>query len=116
MADMRERLIELINTDMSGCDGDYAEEMADYFIENGVIVLPCKVGDTLYVLLNRIKEIDECKVIGFMCGRENDTIQFLDGSIYTLWDRKYDEHFGKTIFFTREEAEQALQALKERKR
>lgn len=44
----RERLIELLNVDMSGCDGDYAEEMADYLIANGVIVQPCKVGETVY--------------------------------------------------------------------
>lgn len=32
----REKLIDLLNVDMSGCNGDYAEEMADYLITNGV--------------------------------------------------------------------------------
>ena len=40
----RDRLIKLLNVDMSGCEGDYAEEMADYLIKNGIIVPPCKVG------------------------------------------------------------------------
>ena len=47
---MRDRLIKLLNTDMGGCDGDYAEELADYLIANGVIVPPCKVGDTVFIL------------------------------------------------------------------
>ena len=45
MSDMRDRLVELLNVDMSGCEGDYAEELADHLIENDVIVLPCKVGE-----------------------------------------------------------------------
>lgn len=27
---------------------DYADALAGYLLENGVLVLPCKVGDTLY--------------------------------------------------------------------
>ena len=34
----REKLIELLNVDMSGCVGDFAEEMADYLVANGVRV------------------------------------------------------------------------------
>lgn len=30
----KDRLIELLNTDMSGCDGDFAEEMAEIIIAN----------------------------------------------------------------------------------
>lgn len=59
----RDRLIELLNTYMSGCDGDYAEELADYLIANGVIVPPCKVGDTAYIdLSDKGYYYDECKV------------------------------------------------------
>ena len=29
----RDRLIKLLNVDMSGCEGNYAEEMADYLIK-----------------------------------------------------------------------------------
>lgn len=46
----RERLIELLETDMSGCDGGYYEEMADFLLSHGVIVPPVKVGDTVYVV------------------------------------------------------------------
>lgn len=43
----KERLVELLNVDMSGCNGDYAEEMADILLANGVVVLPCTKGDVL---------------------------------------------------------------------
>ena len=33
-------LIELLNTDMSGFEGDFAEAMADILIENGVTIRP----------------------------------------------------------------------------
>lgn len=44
----RDRLVELLNAGMSNFGIDYAEEMADYLIANGVICPPCKVGDTIY--------------------------------------------------------------------
>ena len=55
---MRDRLIELLNKkydhfcDQCGINKDshYAESLADYLLENGVIVPPCKVGDTVYVI------------------------------------------------------------------
>lgn len=34
----RDRLIELLNVDMSGCDGDYAVEIADYLLAHSVTV------------------------------------------------------------------------------
>ena len=44
---MKDKLVKLFNVDMSGCEGNYAEEMADYLIANGVIVPPINVGDTV---------------------------------------------------------------------
>ena len=120
---MRDRLIELgenliLSCKSSSCEDcehnniDYPHCMsvhfADYLLANGVIVPPCKVGDTVYVVFFRHHLIDECKVSGFIFGKNNDTLQFADGSIYTIWDKAYNEHFGKTVFLTREEAEQAL--------
>lgn len=81
---------------------------ADSLLESGVIVPPCKVGDTVYILVTSQNYIDESKVIGIIIGRDNDTLQFKDGSIYTIWSKAYDKHFGKTVFLTREEAEAAL--------
>ena len=89
---MRNRLIKLLNTDMSGCDGDYAEELADYLIANGVIVPPCKVGDTIY-------QTDGVRIY-------TSTINKV---IFVTEDIAFDEQaINNSIFLTREEAEKAL--------
>lgn len=57
---MRDRLIELLNKkydhfcDQCGVNKDsrYTENLADYLLKNGVIVPPCKVGDTVYAVSN----------------------------------------------------------------
>ena len=38
---MRERLVELIQESVNGCARNWAEVIADYLLENGVIVTPC---------------------------------------------------------------------------
>jgi hypothetical protein len=46
---MRDRLIELIQNSVNGCARHWAEIIADYLIENGVIVPP----DELYVIVDK---------------------------------------------------------------
>ena len=88
----RDKLIELLNTDMSGCNGDYAEEMADYLLHNGVIVPPCKVGDTVY-------QTDGVRIYESK----------IDDVIYLTAGIAFDESaIGDSIYLTREEAEKAL--------
>ena len=45
----RERLIELINQAQAKSDDNFgmtnSEQMADFLLENGVVLLPCKIGD-----------------------------------------------------------------------
>lgn len=81
--------------------------LADHILSDGWIRPPCKVGDTVYVLYPQIKYIEKYYVTGIILGDKNDTIQFKGGSVFTIWDKKYDEFFGKTVFFTLEEAEKA---------
>lgn len=113
----RERLIELLEDYTEGLSArdlhkaDFSEKFADYLLANGVIIPPCKVGDVVYVLITSHTSqgyIDKSEITGLIFGRNHDTLQFLDGSIYTIWDKKYEEHFGKTVFLTNEEAEVAL--------
>ena len=89
----RERLTELIGeARASFClTGDYEGYIADYLIKNGVIVLPCKMGDTMY----RIK--------GWY-PREVDSFVVPD----VEWVVSNMHDFGRLFFFTREEAESAL--------
>lgn len=101
----RDRLIKLLNVDMSGCEGDYAEEMADYLVKNGVIVPPCKVGDTVYF---------DTYLHGDSVGvRPHKVIQVK--SVITTEPSKGgigaeipDWSFGESVFLTEEEAEKAL--------
>ncbi len=108
---MRDRLIELLRVPIYPKEGaDPAEVVADYLLDNGVIVPPCKVGDTVYMVTPGGK-IHEKEVLGA-------TMSFglnLYDEIWTRWSFLSkdalvfkDLDIGKTVFFAREEAEQAL--------
>ena len=88
----RERLIDLMieakKTDPE--TGSFTEYLADYLLEHGIIVLPCKVGDTLY-----------CE------SASKGQITYLKAPDLE-WIFENREIFGKEIFLTREEAERAL--------
>lgn len=72
--------------------------------EGRVVVLPCKVGDTVYfALLGRIIEKQVFSIVSF----SNST------RIYCGGTSEYfrPEDIGKTFFLTREEAERAMQEM-----
>lgn len=81
--------------------------------EGRIVVLPCKVGDTVY-MIERIFDIDNgvcdeiCarKVIGH--GGNNLNKLWLIGSGGICNVSIFASEFGKTVFLTREEAEKAL--------
>ena len=91
---------------------------ADYLIENGVIVPPCKVGDVVYqtvLLKDKTGFIVERKVVGFHLGdfpdiRGHKRMQYLiihhdaTNSITHIDIAQ----IGKTVFLTKEEAEAKL--------
>ena len=94
----RERLIELI----ANADSYMQEPFADYLLENNVVALPCKVGDTVYYIYNNT--IIEYQV--------NTIIIYKYSQRIVVWGRSpYFEFsdFGKTVFLTHEEAEKALE-------
>lgn len=94
MDEQKKRLVELLGN----LGINYRKTIADYLLKNGVFVLPCKVGDTVY-WYNKLDEIVEAKIIknGF-CARIENGFEY---------DAGYNE-IGKTVFLTREEAEAAL--------
>lgn len=129
MADMRDRLAELI-ADSFGVDPAYFDvdqfALADHLLANGVILPPCKVGDTVYSLDDYVSDSSGCRLCehffaeGFgdlpECGKTKDgrkaaecteikeeTVTYRDILRHLSFD-----HFGKTVFLTREEAEKAL--------
>ena len=111
---MRDRLIELLkkadkNTSDKGIT-DYADAIADnadYLLANGVIVPPCKVGDTVWSFLENNRLL-ECEVKQIFVDKKEIGMAYepksFRGRMYGVNIRA----FGKTVFLTREEAEAKL--------
>ena len=114
----RERLIELMtqaeNEELSLLEFE-KKILADYLLANGVIVLPVKVGDTVYYILDGF--IEPCTVETIFLSDYTDK----DGNCSYMAEIHFDREgcpyvstgiyftgIGKTVFLTREEAEQAL--------
>ena len=77
-----------------------------------IVVLPCKVGQRVFALLDTDKHISECEVKQIGMGNE---IGFIGLEPICARGREYGvalNGFGKTVFLTREEAEKALEAMK----
>lgn len=112
---MRDRLIEILSKPIHPKEGvNLAEVIADYLLDNGVIVPPCKVGDTVYYIntqyhialyRNKIYEAKVARIVATSLG-VCLVIHIRDESgCCEIPDVK---DFGKTVFLTREEAEKAL--------
>lgn len=104
---MKEKLNELLDTMIDEYEGKNlsTEKIADYLIQNGVVLLPCKVGDVVYRIMTsphtKIKSIKETKV----CRIAVDA----DG-IYLFCQHcaATKSVLGKNVFLTAEEAKRAL--------
>jgi hypothetical protein len=97
--DMDHEAAEQLRRLCRGCDLDRLEELAKVDKDGRVVVLPCKVGDTVYlpthngtICFHKIRRFERNKDGDCMCS-----------SILIPLDA-----FGKTVFLTREEAEAAL--------
>ena len=128
---MRERLIELIRgarktTKGANCDLEREGLFADYLLANGVIVPPCKVGDTVYFIQS--KKIYEGTVILIrpFVHKENTNYHgnvqyeckdpfYNDGRMMTHQISVVFQEFGENTiaFLTREDAEKALKGGEE---
>ena len=118
---MRDRLIELIRqarkkTKDSNSTLEREMIFAEHLLANGVIVPPCKVGDTVYVICNYT--VQETTVFSLKMETEDGKYVFyihakaVDGAELTI-DGEYVAvfktfRFGKAVFLTKEEAEEAL--------
>lgn len=90
--------------------------------EQGLLLrLPCKVGDTLYIIEPRFYNYEKHEGVqkGICKGYElNDRYGWIvkaeleDGEKHTLYFYNFSK-FGKTVFLTREEAEQKLKEMEE---
>ena len=96
--------------------GDAIDRLAAYedLEEQGrLVVLPCKAGDSVFVINRSLNRVFECTVISFHVGHSSD----LKNLIKTRWVgvhgnesiRKWSlRQIGRYVFLTREEAERAL--------
>ena len=132
--EQKERLIEIIQNSVGGCARNWAEVIADGLISNGVIVLPCKVGDTVYQIddvwyldsrepytYHYEKEVLEFVVrsVSISCNSKSvwtkkiRTCEIKNGKIIDHQHNIEFDEIGKTVFLTREEAERELERRKQ---
>ena len=115
---MRDRLIEIINNCakqpimIEGLE-HWSDTIADYLLENGVIVPPCKVGDTIY----QIRENCICTVghryLHNTCNRPTSCqdcphVEIKRWIIETTFSLSMLDRIGVDFFVTKEQAEKAL--------
>ena len=118
----RKRLIELIRKgiderSVSSVHEPFDRYFADYLLSTGVIVppIPVKVGDAVYRIMCRdikdffIREetvwiIDRHAVAGIEI-----ITKYLDNGRCAYFPKIEEDSIGKTIFFSREEAERELE-------
>ena len=101
----REKLIKLLDDGCykacSDASGKKVNEiLADYLLENGVTILPCKAGDILY----SIWEDDDGNL-------QIDETEIVDVSIHKIWVNGggFDvDCLGKSDFLSREDAEKEI--------
>lgn len=116
---MRDRLVDLIGEALNkcktrtvcrGCE-EYGKGVncidyiiADHLLENNMIVLPCKVGDTVYYIggIHRML-IKSATVVEIILNSDGVRDLFVNNEDGVSFENSFD-----TFFFTREEAEQAL--------
>ena len=96
----------LYETHGEGLSGD--SYVCDFFKDRSRFVeLPCKLGDTLFVPTRNF--VSEYKVVSFhVCGEGVWYRTNVIKGILTRLIADNVENIGKTVFLTREEAEQAL--------
>ena len=113
----RERLIELLK-DGGVRDFPYVNALADHLLANGVIVPPCKVGDTVYmpwewngakgIACLKVTNLSNILGFGWSIGTDFNTDDEEYAEKYK-YGRFEFEDIGKTVFLTREEPEKALE-------
>ena len=107
---MRERLIELIDKNYM-----FAEDIADYLLENGVIVPPCKVGEVVYYVSDspinlsvQANTIYEAHITRMVTTQYGTTLVIQIHNSYGCTEIPDIKDIGKTVFLTKEDAEAKL--------
>ena len=127
--EMRDRLVELIQNSVDGCARHWAEIIADHLIANGVIVPPCKIYDTVYEVIAYKNKANKNRIDGHIRSCIVKSIHLSDahskkdepyitlgaGGCYrngAYIKRVHIDEFGKSVFLTKEQAEQKLKEMR----
>ena len=94
-----------------GVEPSRLRELSEADKDGRVVVLPCKVGDTVWIV-GAVRKLYSAKVRTFFCGHPSAVRgRDPDGHIHMIRTTECDipmQEFGKTVFLSREEAEKAL--------
>ena len=100
------------------CSYDRLRELAEADKDGRCVVLPCKVGDTVWIV-GAVRKLYSAKVRTFFCGHTSAVRGDDDGGhIHMIRTTECDipmQEFGKTVFLSSEEAEKALQEMEGKK-
>ena len=101
-----------------GVEPSRLRELAEADKDGRVVVLPCKVGDTVWIV-GTVRKLYSAKVRTFFCGHPSAVRGDDDGGhIHMIRTTECDipmQEFGKTVFLSREEAERAIQETEGKK-
>lgn len=118
MADLIDRkaiLEELNNSKYTWQDYDEMEYALRHIPAVDAVEVPCKVDNTVYSMLDDLGRLHECKVCGIYIGSK-EWKSYVELEPIDYRGRRYGAAFGafgKTVFLTREEAENALAERRE---
>lgn len=107
-------------TEFDGLPIDRLRELAEADKDGRLVMLPCKVGDTVYTK-NRVLGADNAihdeictrRIKGYGGNALNKVWLIVSGDYCDL--SIFPSEFGKTVFFTREEAERAMEEMEAKK-
>lgn len=108
----RDRLVKILQNrtkDPCSLQGlyEWADDIADHLLENGVIVPPCNVGDHVFVVYGL--EVQHTSVSSVKIESDGVQLAFILKCMVLQGGARFEEFlFGKTAFLTRKEAEKAL--------
>lgn len=120
--EMRDRLVKLLQEYTNNNNGGGSNHgRADHLIENGVIVPHCKVGDKVYVIMETsCEDIDGVYTICEFYNLKSENLctlpkgkcpyryRIAECYVTEMNLLRFTAEWGKTVFLTKEEAEQKL--------
>ena len=87
----KERLVELLERVAIEKDCPQMDEVADYLLDNGVVVPPFRFGDSVYLLITKKSKGHNYSIFTYIHKSSVTNINFF----------RFIDEFGKTVFLTK---------------